>query len=208
MTAKALRAQSVFTNCPFDPDFEPLFNAVVFATTFCGFSVRCGYERVDAGGSRLYKICDLLAKSRLSSYDISMQTLDEQTGLPRFNMPLELGMALGMKVLGRNVFRDHAVLVLDLEPRRYRDSTSDLAGFDIAMHRNDQDCIIAEVRNFLMANIDSALPGPGAIAQLYRIFQSELPNLAAASRLTVAELRFTDRMRLLQAFISRVDTVS
>jgi hypothetical protein len=208
LSEKSRRDRSVFINCPFDQGFEPLFNAMVFAVTFCGFFVRCGYERVDAGESRLHKICDLLQQSRLSIHDISMQTLDDQTGLPRFNMPLELGIALGMKILGRSLLRNHMVLVLDTQPRRYRDSASDLAGFDIAHHGNDQLLAIAAVRDFLMPHCDNGLPGPRVIFAAHEIFQAELPNLAAAMRLDIAELRFSDRIKLLQAFISRVDTIS
>jgi hypothetical protein len=41
-------ANSVFVNCPFDPAYRPLFEAVVFATYDCGFYPRCALEVDDS----------------------------------------------------------------------------------------------------------------------------------------------------------------
>jgi len=40
---------SVFINCPFDEEYEELFDAVVFAVHDCGFAARCALEARDAG---------------------------------------------------------------------------------------------------------------------------------------------------------------
>lgn len=63
----------VLVNCPFDKGYKPLFDAILFAIT-------------DGGEFRL-------AKSNASSRsDISAVKLDGKHKLPRFNMPLELGL--------------------------------------------------------------------------------------------------------------------
>lgn len=39
---------SVFINCPFDSDYKPLLDAIVFAVFDCGFIARCALEEEDA----------------------------------------------------------------------------------------------------------------------------------------------------------------
>jgi hypothetical protein len=43
----------VFINCPFDPEYQPLLEAVVFCVTACGFLPRCTLEETDAGEVRI-----------------------------------------------------------------------------------------------------------------------------------------------------------
>ena len=87
-------APSVFINCPFDPDYRPLFEAMVFTVARCGFAPRCAMEIVDGAGTRIEKIMDLIGKCPLGIHDISRTGLDHDSGLPRFNMPFELGLFL------------------------------------------------------------------------------------------------------------------
>lgn len=130
--ATAARAANVFVNCPFDPAYQPLLDAIVFAITTCNYNVRSALEVADSGDLRLRKIIALIEQSEFSIHDISRVGLDAATGLPRFNMPIELGIALGMKHLGRSSLRRHQMLILDKEGYRYRDSASDLAGLENA----------------------------------------------------------------------------
>jgi hypothetical protein len=83
---------SVFLNVPFDKTYKPLFDAAVFAIYDCGFVARCAREDEDSSRIRVEKIYDLIAESKYGIHDISRVTLDSKYGLPRFNMPLELGM--------------------------------------------------------------------------------------------------------------------
>jgi hypothetical protein len=89
--------QNVFINCPFDADYAPIFEAIVFAVNDAGFRPKCARERLDSSEIRLNKIVDLISSSRYSIHDLSRTTLDEANALPRFNMPLELGIDLGCK---------------------------------------------------------------------------------------------------------------
>jgi hypothetical protein len=47
---------SVFINCPFDDDYRPVFDAIIFAVGVLGFRVRCAQEVDDSGEVRLAKI--------------------------------------------------------------------------------------------------------------------------------------------------------
>lgn len=53
--------QNVFINCPFDSEYTPLFEAIVFAVADCGFRPTCARERMNSGQVRLEKIIDFRA---------------------------------------------------------------------------------------------------------------------------------------------------
>jgi hypothetical protein len=84
--------KNVFINCPFDRDYRPLFEAIVFAVFDCGFRPRCALETEDGGQVRMEKIFALIADSKLAINDLSRVDLDSGTKLPRFNMPLEVSI--------------------------------------------------------------------------------------------------------------------
>src|SRR6266496_5132041 len=45
----AAPSASVFINCPFDKQYQPIFDATVFCVVACGFEPRCTLELTDAG---------------------------------------------------------------------------------------------------------------------------------------------------------------
>ena len=51
---------SVFLNCPFDNDYEELFNAILFTVHRCGFILRCSKEFDDNSSIRIHNIIDLI----------------------------------------------------------------------------------------------------------------------------------------------------
>ncbi|MBF4366283.1 hypothetical protein, partial [Vibrio anguillarum] len=89
--------KSVFINCPFEPQYEPIFDAILFTIYKCGYKPRCALEHDDAGQSRIDKINDIIFDCKYGFHDISKTELDLHNNLPRFNMPLELGLFLGCK---------------------------------------------------------------------------------------------------------------
>lgn len=194
----------MFVNCPFDAPFRPLLDGIVFTLMFCGFTVRNALELRDSGDLRLSKIMRLIENCRFSVHDISRVELDDASGLPRFNMPIELGIALGMKHLGRAKLRDHMLLVLDTERYRYQRFASDLAGVDIAAHGGRLADVVGEVRAFLAPHASSHLPGAAAILDGHAAFLAELPTIAAAAQQGEAELTYADRMRHLATFLARL----
>lgn len=107
----------VFINCPFDDDYRPIMQALVFAVHDCGFAARSALETSDGSQVRIDKIYDLIRDCRFGIHDISMTSLDPVTNLPRFNMPLELGIFLGAKRYGGPAHRQKKCLVLVAELR-------------------------------------------------------------------------------------------
>jgi hypothetical protein len=90
----------VFINCPFDRAYRGLFRSIVFTTIYCGFRARCALEIDDASEVRIEKILKIIEECQLGIHDLSRTELDRATRLPRFNMPLELGLFLGARRFG------------------------------------------------------------------------------------------------------------
>jgi len=195
------RAKSVFVNCPFDRRYRKLFDALVFTITFCGFDVRSALEESNSADVRLLKILRLLKESKHSIHDISRVELDPGTRLPRFNMPLELGAAIGLRHADA-AQSDHSLLILDAKAYRYQTFVSDLSGVDIKEHDNKPKRLITAVRDFLNPFVDGHVPSPSVIYQSCQLFEKTLPVLASEQQQTVAELTYVDRLRHLAAFLA------
>ena len=188
---------SVFINCPFDRAYRPLFEAVVFAVYDCGFYPRCALEVDDSSQVRIEKITAIIRHCRLAIHDVSRTQMDRGTRLPRFNMPLELGLFLGAKVFGGREQRRKAAIILDTDPYRYQKYISDIAGQDIRAHGGTIVDAIRAVRNFLASHAteDVILPGGDRVAERYGRFRRELPAACAALGLDPADLTFGDLTR-------------
>jgi hypothetical protein len=173
----------VFVNCPFDPDYKPILDAIVFTIHDCGFVARIALEDVGSGRIRIDKIRDLILKSRYSIHDLS------RINEPRLNMAFEAGICFGAKFFGGKKHATKDFLVLDAEPHRYRKTISDIAGQDAAFHGNDPVQAIGCVRHFL-ARKSGMAPFVGAdhIMERYARFTAGLPQAAHDARLTVGEL--------------------
>jgi hypothetical protein len=126
-----LCSNHVFKNCPFDVTYKPIFDAIVFAVDNLGFVARCALEVDDSGEVRLSKIERIIEECKFGIHEISAVSVDPATRLPRFNMPLELGLFLGCQRYEAVTQAKKASLVLDNEQYRYRIFTSDIAGQDI-----------------------------------------------------------------------------
>ena len=184
---------NVFINCPFDSVYKPLFDAIVFTVHDCGFVARCAVEEEDTSQIRIDKIYSIIADCRYGIHDISRTELDEISGFPRFNMPLELGIFLGAKKFGIEEQKRKNCLVLDREPYRYQQFISDIAGQDIQVHNNSPEAVVKVVRNWLRtASKRQTLPSGNIIWERYHNFMEDLPQMAQDFQLEVDDLIFND----------------
>ena len=185
--------QNVFINCPFDDSYLPLFRALVFAVFECGLRPRCAQEVYDAGEVRIEKIARIVRTCRWGIHDIS-RTDANVHGLPRFNMPLELGLFLGAQRFGTGPQTRKSCVVLDRERYRYQEFISDIAGQDIAAHGNDPAQAIKAVRDWLAVSKAGMThpPGQAAIVKRYTRFIAELPAICAATDREPGELTFIE----------------
>jgi len=184
---------NVFINCPFDEKYSEIRDAIVFAVFDCGFIPRCALEEDNGGHVRFDKIKRLIANSKFGIHDISRTELDTNTNLPRFNMPLELGVFIGAAKFGDTQQKKKNTLILDREPYRYQVFLSDIAGQDIRSHNNNAAEAITHVRNWLnSASGRKTIPGGAAILGRYNKFTSELPAICRALELEVNEVTYND----------------
>ena len=117
---------NVFLNCPFDKNYWPIMESITFAIHDCGFFARSALESDDGSEVRIRKIQDLIRSCRYGIHDISRIELSQNSGLPRFNMPLELGIFLGAKSFGSGLQELKKCMILDSDAYRYQRFVSDI----------------------------------------------------------------------------------
>jgi hypothetical protein len=161
-TTRPDRERSVFIDCPFDDAYRPLLRAACFTLLACGYRPRCALDQSDSGRIRFEAILDMISSCGLSIHDISRVEIDPRSSLPRFNMPLELGADLALRMRWPKSHRTRRQLVLDAEPHRYDQTLSDISGMNIATHHNRPGVIIKEVRDWLAPQ---GLPRPPVHAE-------------------------------------------
>lgn len=127
--------RNIFLNVPFDTRYQSLFIALIAGLTCLGRTPRCVLEIADSGPDRLQRIVDLIAICGASVHDLSRVSLSTAGGfrVPRFNMPLELGIACLLARLS-----SHRVVILEEKRHRLQVSLSDLAGHDPHIHGGTQ----------------------------------------------------------------------
>lgn len=199
--AGATSPDDVFINCPFDDAFAATFRALIFAILFCGFRPRSARELDDGGQTRIDKIHGLIEECRYGIHDLSRTELDPVHQLPRFNMPLELGLFLGAKRYGGTHQKAKRVLILDVEQYRYQRFISDLAGMDIHEHGGEPMRALGEARDWLANVSRRELPSADRVRRVYDAFMADLPALAATLEFDPDNIPYVDYERIVAAWL-------
>jgi hypothetical protein len=167
------RDTSVFVNCPFDDTYRRALQAVVYTCVAAGF-----YPVLGTHGSmatpRMERILEVLSACRYSIHDLSRCRGEGGQNLARFNMPLELGMAVALRGHAPHAHdaHDYLMLVPD-EAYIYHQFVSDLSGLDPFMHDGTPDQVSVRVLAWLIS-----LPNaPSGLSP-----QEVLPKLAEFER--------------------------
>ena len=157
----------------------------------------------DSSEVRIHKIIRIIAQSRLSIHDISRTQLDRDTRLPRFNMPLELGIFIGAKAFGGPEHACKAAIVLDAERYRYKKYISDIAGQDVRAHGRNAAEAVRQVRAFLSTHCPpgTILPGSDTIIGRYNRFRGGLGRTCSELHVRPADLSFRDISTLMVAWL-------
>jgi hypothetical protein len=166
--ASRKRIDSVFLNIPYDKEFEDLYVAYIVGLTQLGLCVNATLAVPNQG--RLETIIRLIEKSNVSIHDLSRTEFSK--GIPRFNMPVELGLALycSHATNGR-----HRVYVFESKPYRTQRSTSDINGIDPQIHHGSPKGVMAGLRNILRQPGDvTTVP---EMLRSYRAVKRKLPEL-------------------------------
>jgi plasmid stabilization system protein ParE len=184
-TAKPPASKAVFINCPFDDGFKPIFRAIVFTILSSGYFPRCALDATDGAQIRISKIAEMIGECDWGIHDLSRIEVDA-AGVPRFNMPMELGIHLGARLLGAARHKRKRALILEAKPHRYDAALSDISGHDIEVHANSPAEAIRCVRNWLSEHRtpkEPPLPGATALLGDYRLFRKEARIILREQRL-------------------------
>lgn len=157
----------------------------------------------DGSQVRIDKIQTIIRESRLAVHDISRTQLDRQNRLPRFNMPLELGIFLGAKAFGSGDQKRKAAIVLDTHPFRFQKYISDIAGQDIRAHGRNPGEAVRQVRNFLATQCPAGviLVGGDKLLDRYRPFREGLPSTCREVHLDPSKPTFRDLTNLVVGWL-------
>jgi hypothetical protein len=197
----------VFINCPFDAEYRDFFEGLIFTIFACGFRPRSAKELDDSGELRLNKLYSLIRQCRYGIHDISRTDLDATSQLPRFNMPLELGIFLGARRFGDKAQKEKMALILDIEQYRYQRFISDLAGADIRSHNNDVFHAVRATRDWL-ANVSRRdLPSGAKIERLLRDFRAQLPLIAERLEFEVASIPYVDHEKIVVGWLLKSEPI-
>jgi len=203
LASPRLSTDDVFINCPFDKDYNPLFQALVFTIFACGFRPRSARELDDGGQTRIDKLYGIIKDCRYGIHDISRTELDEEHKLPRFNMPLELGLFLGAKRYGNSMQHDKRLMILDIERFRYQKFISDLAGMDIHAHGGQPVQVVRETRDWLANVSRRQIVSTDQAVRLYNEFTDDLPAIAARLEFDPLDIPYVDFERIVVAWLTR-----
>ncbi|MFA4904066.1 MAG: hypothetical protein WC600_15145 [Desulfobaccales bacterium] len=196
--------RNVFINCPFDKEYREIFYAILFAIFDCGYIPRCALELGDGGEVRIQEIARIISECKFGIHDISRTELDTISNLPRFNMPLELGLFMGAKKYGSKKDKSKICLILDREMYRYQAFISDISGQDVKSHNNDRYMVIPIIRDWLRNSSGrSTIPGGAAIRSRYQLFITELPDLCSVLKLEPDNLIFNDYALLVSEWLKQ-----
>ncbi len=159
----SVKKADVFLNIPYDGRFENLLLAYIAGISAFGFSPRATLE-IPFSQRRLERILSLIASSQYSVHDLSRVELDRTAPrTPRFNMPFELGLTVGM---GNP---KHAWIVCETRRHRVKKSLSDIDGTDVYIHDGTVRGVFRELRNAFVRN--RRQPSVVQMMQIYRILR-------------------------------------
>jgi len=194
-------SRNVFINCPFDEEYDPVFKAIIFTVHRCGFRLRCAKEFQDSSNIRIRNIRNLIGECKYSIHDLSRVTAETTGQLPRFNMPLELGICIGAIEFGTKKHKEKEYLILESEQFRFKQFISDISGQDIKAHRGKPSEAIKCVRDWLVKKTPEVIPSAGIVSANYEDFLADLPALCEVNDWLPAELTFDEYSSLVTSWL-------
>jgi len=127
------------------------------------------------------RILTAMRASRYSIHDLSRCRGEGDMNLARFNMPLELGMAMSQRFISKSRRDSHDWLVLVPKGHVYKRFLSDLAGYDPVEYNGTADMVVPAVMSWLATRPDAVrTPTPQAVI-------ATLPGFVAARSELCAE---------------------
>jgi len=199
--------KSVFINCPFDKEYEPILQAMLFCVVYLGLEPRFSGEREDSSENRLDKIVELIKSSKYSVHDLSRSEAKTKGELARHNMPFELGVDYGCKKFFTRC-KSKKILILDEKKYRYQAALSDIAGCDIKYHGSNYRKAVRNLRSWLVSEAEARNVGPEKILRKWVDFQEwyyELQLAAGASDEDIQEYPTGEMLIQMKKWVEEVE---
>jgi len=157
-----------FLNVPFHRDYEVVVIALVSGLTCFGVTPRLVTE-IPESRFRLAKLKRLIRACKYSFHDLSYVARDGSRRVPRFNMPFECGLAVGL------ADRSHRWYVLEKKRHRLQASLSDLNGVDPLVHLGTAKGVRSALLKAFSRRSDP--PSPTLLDKVYRRVNSLYADL-------------------------------
>lgn len=172
----------VFLNYPFDQEFEPLANAIHFSVIAAGLIPVCARDLTVPDRPRLEMLTDAITKCRYSIHDFSQGKGQGNSNFARFNMPLEMGMALFHALTTQRT--EHRCAFFVATPYDYQRFASDLAGLDPKPYDNDELTLVTCVYEWLrgLENPLTVKLATVKVKNKYKHFKEELGKIEGSGK--------------------------
>jgi len=166
---RSAKAERVFLKIPYDDAFENLLLAYISGISAFGFVPRATLE-IPFGQRRLERILSLIESSEYSVHDMSRVQLNGSAPrTPRFNMPFELGLTIGMRDA------NHSWIVCESVRRRINKSLSDIDGTDVYIHDGTIRGVFRELCNAFVRS--GRQPSVTQMMQIYRVLRTNFKDV-------------------------------
>ena len=163
---------NVFVNCPFDADYYSVLRPLLFTIIYLGLKPRIATERLNSGEARIGKIIELIKESKYAIHDLSRIRAVKSGEYFRLNMPFELGIDIGCSLFKAGKWKDKVCLILVAERHKYQAAISDPSNSDVAVHNNNAEDVVTEVRNWLNNTCGLKSVGPSRIWDAFNEFMA------------------------------------
>jgi hypothetical protein len=173
----------VFLNNPFDPSYDKLANALHFGVIAAGLLPVCAKDLASPDRLRLEMLVDAIVNCHFSVHDLSKCRGEGTENYSRFNMPIEMGMAMFHAL--RTQRTEHRCAFFVADQHGHQIFASDLAGLDPIHHENDDDLLLTGVYEWLRSVVKSPLLNlqpTVAVQEKYKAFKSQLVRIKGGSR--------------------------
>ncbi|HYT43136.1 MAG TPA: hypothetical protein VEP90_12395 [Methylomirabilota bacterium] len=178
-----LATYQVFLNYPFDEEFEPLAQVMHFTVVAAGLIPVCAKDLSTPDRPRLEMLVDVITNCHYSIHDFSRSKGEGSDNFARFNMPIEMGMAL-FHALSTQRNRHRCAFFVATQ-HDYQIFASDLAGLDPKHYdKDDELSLIASVYEWLRS-LDNPLIRrlpTVEVKKKYKLFKKELEKVEGSGK--------------------------
>lgn len=170
-----VQLNAVFLNIPYDLKFRSLYLAYIAGLVHLGLVPRVTLG-LPGGARRLDKILGEIQGCRYSIHDLSRVGLDRNPpfATPRFNMPFELGLAVGWEKANP---AEHTWFIFETKNYRLQKSLSDLNGSDPQIHGGQASGVMRELSNVFRRPQDQ--PTVPEMMSTFKAISRRVPKILA-----------------------------